>query len=403
MVTQPAGPKLAGYIYQFHRALYRVFSSEYENGAFSIETEDDVVEINHLDSGEIEIIFEQDKANNQKTGQPYQNSSKNFWHTLHIWLDAMSKARESYDLITYCFVTNKAVGAKTLAMQLSDAHSSQEIALAISALTKKAKEIPISSEAKESSEKVINYPIESLEYLIKNLVTLDENGTKTGNSPQEATIQLLHIPISIQNRSVEIYQNLLGKLVQDCETAWKTQKNATFTKTPYANLLHELKSSFDLDRYVERSFLSSGYRQLMQKNKDIDHLFIQQLQRIGSPDESCDQALSHYWGFYSERIRLLDEGNVLEMDFEERNGELHERWLTYRNSAVRKSAGSPLTNTCYGEIYDNTLSPDYLAKIGRHNTSNSYFTSGNYHELANIIDNEFYIFWHNDFKKGGRP
>ena len=45
MVTTEASSKIAGYNFQFQRALYRLFSSESAETTVGIETDDDVVEI----------------------------------------------------------------------------------------------------------------------------------------------------------------------------------------------------------------------------------------------------------------------------------------------------------------------------------------------------------------------
>lgn len=106
MITDEASAKIAGYTFQFQRALYRIFSCETENTIIGIETDDDVVEVKQNVDGTIEIIFEQDKHSIQKSGHPFQDSSKNLWHTLHIWLDTMEEAQKKYKKIGYCFVTN---------------------------------------------------------------------------------------------------------------------------------------------------------------------------------------------------------------------------------------------------------------------------------------------------------
>lgn len=77
MATKEASSKMAGYVFQFERALYRLFSSETEATTVGIETDDDVVEITRDENGEIYIEFEQDKHSVQSSGHPYKDNSAN--------------------------------------------------------------------------------------------------------------------------------------------------------------------------------------------------------------------------------------------------------------------------------------------------------------------------------------
>lgn len=115
MITQEASSKFLGFLYQIERVLYRIFSSEHSLAVFAVETADDVVEEITYSNGKLHIIFEQDKHSIALNSQPYQDSNKNLWHTLHIWLSTIDEYKNKYEKITYCLVTNKSVGEKTLA------------------------------------------------------------------------------------------------------------------------------------------------------------------------------------------------------------------------------------------------------------------------------------------------
>lgn len=148
MVTQEASSKFLGFLYQFERALYRIFSAEFDSAVFGIEAADDVVEEITFNNNQLHVSFEQDKhALDTNSGQPYQDSSKNLWHTFHIWLSGMEDAREKYNSITYCLVTNKNVGTNTIASLVSEANESEQIENALRTLKLKAK--TISSDVRE--------------------------------------------------------------------------------------------------------------------------------------------------------------------------------------------------------------------------------------------------------------
>ncbi|HGJ6192767.1 TPA: hypothetical protein ACJXMH_002461, partial [Salmonella enterica subsp. enterica serovar Kinondoni] len=196
MVTQEASSKFLGFLYQIERALYRIFASEHNSAIFGIETADDVVEEISFDDGQLHVSFEQDKHTLGTSGQPYQDSSKNLWHTIHIWLSAMKGAREKYEEITYCLVTNKNVGENTLANLFSTAQTDEQIKAALGELRKQAN--TITGEVKEIAEQVLSYSEDDLEFLIKNIILLDNHGTNSGLSIKSATINLLHLPSEIK-------------------------------------------------------------------------------------------------------------------------------------------------------------------------------------------------------------
>lgn len=395
MVTKDASLKLAGYIYQFHRALYRIFSSEHNSVVFGIETEDDIVEKITFDNGKIEINFEQDKHTTNKTGQPFQDSSKNLWHTLHIWLHAMEKTRKKYDNVCYCLVTNKQIGASTLAKQLSEANSDQQVAAAINALKDHAK--TLKSSAKEIAAQVLTYSEECLIFLIKNIETLDKHGTDSGAPPKEATIQLLHLPEELQSKAEDIYSSLLGQLVELCQTSWTAKQSVILVKTPFFNRLQAEISKARLRAYIDQPLFSTTYKELLEQDND-DHLFIKQLQRLGLPSKWCNVALNHYWGFYAERVRLQIEGNILPSDWNGRSDNLYQRWLQIKMNHELKAKEDPPSIDTFKDIYTATLDPDFRAPLGAYPTENGYFTSGNYHDLANKSTHEMFVYWHIDYE-----
>lgn len=76
--------KIAGYIFQFQRALFRLLSSDFSNLVVCIEPEDDVVEIILNNQLSPKINLEQDKHTVNLDKNTYQYSSKNDWNSLHM-------------------------------------------------------------------------------------------------------------------------------------------------------------------------------------------------------------------------------------------------------------------------------------------------------------------------------
>lgn len=396
MVTQEASSKFLGFLYQIERALYRIFASEHDSAVFGIETADDVVEEISFNNGQLHVSFEQDKHALDISGQPYQDSSKNLWHTLHIWLSTMKGAREKYEEISYCLVTNKNVGANTLANLLSKAQTDEQIKIALGELRKQAD--AITGAVKEITKQVLNYSEDDLNFLVKNIVLLDNHGTISGLETKRATINLLHLPSEIKKHSETIYQSLLGLIVDKCQSAWKAKQPIELTKEPFFNLLHAESSKIKRRNFIDQPMFKTSYKEYLE-NDGTSHTFIKQLQDIGQSADACIHALSNYWAFYAERVRLLDIGEVSPSAWEDRDDELYNRWLNIKFSLPESENTHEKKLSYFQKIYSETMSPNYKASLDGNDTDNSYFTIGNYHELANNPEKKSFIYWHNSYKK----
>jgi len=395
MVTAGAGSKIAGYTFQFQRALYRLISSETET-TVGIETDDDVTEIKRYSNGEIQIIFEQDKHSIKSSGHPFQDGSRNLWHTLHIWLDSMDSMRQKYKNISYCLVTNKEVTARAFATKLGGASKKSEIDECIKEIRAR------SSEAKgsgaDSIKAVAGFPDDRLYFLIENLKLMDEYATASGVDPKEATIKLFQLPPDLNNKSQDIYSSILGLLVDTCQTAWIGKQPVWIDKSAVTLRLHSEISAHRMTRYVDRPLMSTPFKDLLNKNGN-DHLFLRQLQQLGINNEACDRALCHYWGFYAERVRLQEQGDVLPTAWNDRDEQLHQRWQTIGDNVKLEADSSVNEEVLNKKVLVNTLDPDYLAKLGMNDTNNTYFTTGNYHDLANKPEHACFVHWHSSFAK----
>ncbi|CND06141.1 ABC-three component system protein [Yersinia pseudotuberculosis] len=396
MITQEASSKFLGFLYQIERALYRIFASEHDSAVFGIETADDVVEEITFSDGQLQVFFEQDKHALDTSEQPYQNSSRNLWHTLHIWLSTMKDTREKYAEVSYCLVTNRKVGENTLANLLSKAKTDEQINTVLGEL-KKQGEI-ITGSVKEVVNQVFNYSDDELKFLIRNTVLLDSHGTTSGLETKTATINLLHLSSEVKEYSDEIYQSLLGFIVDKCQSAWKVKKPVELTKEPFFNLLHSETIKIKRRNFIDQPMFKTSYKEYLE-NDDDSHTFIRQLQDIGQNTDACTHALSNYWAFYAERVRLQETGEIPPSSWEERNDELYNRWLNIKFSFPEPESTPENRLLYFQEIYRGTMNSNYKASINGNNTENSYFTIGNYHALANYPEEELFVHWHDNYKK----
>jgi hypothetical protein len=388
VVTVEASSKIAGYIFQFERALYRLFSSETENPVIGIETDDDVVELKYDADGSINIIFEQDKNSVQDSVHPFQDSSKNLWHSLHIWLDVLEDTRKKYKNVSYCLVTNKEVPNRTFATKLGIANNETEINNCIKEIRQRASK----AEGKNalSINAVAEFSDENLYFLIENLKLMDEFGTSSGNHPKTATIQLFQLPPHLQDKGEDFYQSLLGLLVDTCKTGWEQKQQVWVEKSLFTKRLYTEIAACGRKRFCENPIFSTSYKKYLE-NDTINHLFLRQLHHLKINEKHCKYALGHYWGFYAENVRLRVEGDVLPSAWDARNQLLYERWKSIGMSVETEAEESISEDRLARSIFSRTLDGNYTAPLDGHPTSHPYFTSGNYHDLANKTDHDCFI------------
>ena len=395
MATVSAGPKIVGFTYQFHRALYVLFASEV-SAVVGVETDDDVVAVKTSPDGTVEVTFEQDKHSVQVDGHPFQDSSYNLWHTLHIWLEALPGLRTTYTRARFCLVTNKDVTETALARAFGDAQSDEQVKECIARIREAAASASSESEVHKTIRAVADFSQDDLSYVISNLELLDGHGTNYHIHPRDATIQLFHLPPEMEGKGDEIYASLLGLLIKQCEDAWLDRKAAWIDKAPLARRLQAEIAECRMSRLLELPLLSVPYRELI-KNDRASHLFMRQLQHVGFPETACLRALSHYWAFYAERIRLEAEGDILPSAWDSRNDQLHQRWQGIaEQTALIEHAASDLDLARM--ILVKTLDSSYTAPLGKQPTTHPYFTSGNYHDLANDATQRWFVHWHDQFE-----
>ncbi|WP_175692295.1 ABC-three component system protein [Burkholderia ambifaria] len=396
MITAEAGTKIAGYTYQFQRALYRLFSSVHGNILIGVETGDDVVELRMNEDGTIVAVFEQDKHTIKEGGQPYADGSKNLWHTIHIWLHSAERAKEQYREVRYCLVTNKPVPDKAMARRLSDATAPEDVDACIAEIREKSAETDEND--KSEIDAVSGFDDESLRFVIGRIELVDSSGTVDGVPLKDATIHLFHLTDDLIEKGEDIYRGLLGQLVDCCQSAWVNREPAWLQKAPFAERLQSEINAYRVDRYLERSLASIAWRDY-HKGDAKDLLFIAQLQHLQLSDDYCTRALSHYWSFYSERIRLLQAGIVLQRAWNARDGALHQRWQSIRDEHLEfeEVADTGNSMTAAKRIARDTLSGDHRAPLGGRETSEPYFTLGHYHDLANRQEDDVFVYWHDAF------
>ncbi|NTX20238.1 ABC-three component system protein [Burkholderia cepacia] len=412
-----AAPTIVAFTFQFERALYSLFLGHSKRTQIGIETLDDVAELTRNADGSVDARLEQDANTVQSAGQPFQDSSYKLWHTLRVWLSHINALRAKYSDVQFCLVTNAKVPEKALARVLSDAKSDAQVEAAVSALRAQAHAVVAKkkpkatansasktktktkkiSSAKAEAEAVLNHDDDDLSYLVRGLELLDNGGTNSISQPREATIELFQLPSALVGQGEEVYQYLLGIAVDTCRQAWTAGETAWLSPQVFRDHLHNERDRRFLYKYLDRPMMHVDFKNLVAKG-GREFFFLKQLSRLDIPPRIIDRHLEKYWAFYVERVRLEKEG-FNQVDWEAREDTLHQRWQDCRDNAVMESmtrAGATPEEVGVRTL-TKTLDENFKAALGRHETANSYFTHGHYHQMANEPDGRFFVYWHPEY------
>lgn len=379
MATSPATGSVSGYLYQFQYALYRLMHASADS-LIGVETEDDVTEIKHTKNG-VEMAFTQAKFSLQSNGQPIGNRSRNFWHTLHIWLELADKHPNAKK--EFYFLTNREVPADAIVRRLADA----EDAGAAKEVIKELREAgdAVNEKAATAAAAVLNYSDAELAALILHVNLIDNDTPDGERAMREATIDLFQLHDGQAELGNQIYEALLGMLVERCRTAWLSKQPANFNKSPFANRLQREVIAHRRRRYVEQPFHSLALQEYLSQDHN-DLAFLRQIEHLGLTKKDWERALNDYWGFYAERVRLREIGEILPDEWTTRDEALHRRWEDICDAHEQ-------TQNRQHDIYSNTVKSEYHGPLGSGVSAHAYFTAGNYHALANGENARWPLCW----------
>lgn len=393
MKEPDASPSAAGYGYQYERALYRIFNAPNVQTRFGIETADDVEEISQSPTG-TRRVSEQAKLSVQPRKNPLQDSSKNLWKTLRIWLGGLAAARQEHDELEYMLVTNRILKKGTLAMQLSEASSKQEVAQAVIALRNHAS--GMTGKAGEIAQEVVSFSDADLEFLVGRMRV--EDGQFNAQMKQRI-IASLHLPEDALASSDSIYYGLVGFLFNQCQETWIVREPFWTSAQPYYNQRQALVNAFINGPWEPLPFEKTEFSEWAQKIDSADMLFMGQLNKLSVPNDLLMEQFSFFCAAYSERIRLLDSGRVLLGDFDSAERALSDRWRSI-GSAHRLTTGKSVDQfdiQDYNAVLAKTLFPEtFPMKVGRMSSSAQYLFSGTYHRMVNGVETQSPIHWHRD-------
>jgi len=389
MDNTEASASIAGYGFQFERALYRIFHSTHRKALFGIETTDDVAEIIPKKGGTLSIL-EQDK-HTRTDKNPVQDSSRNLWNSLKNWLNKLDALKSEHAEIRFVLITNGTVTKTALASKLSNAKTDEEIAEALKALKSQAKKL--TKEVKVIGTEVVNFDEALLKYVIANFELVDE---MQPDDLKEAIYTALQLPSHLEKHQDLILDNLTGRLFNDCLDVWRKKEPFWTTSDVYFTRKQLLFEFYSADDWSARSQENTDYKKLMHENEHLLLPFMAQLREIGIMDRTIEKEIGHYWATYSERSRLLKLGKVLNEDFDSLEEKFCKEWDGVREHYSNEES-LPLEDFSakdHKKVYLRILPPDNCeVSMGRLKAKHPYFYHGTHHHQVNDDGTKHPIHW----------
>lgn len=367
---------------QFLRALDWLARAPVE-ARVGLETGDDVV----VEGSEGRQVSEQDKSSVKLVGHPFTDRSTALWKTLAIWA-SQAQAGEHSDATLLLLVTNRPV-PECLARRLSDANERSAITSCVEELLQVASDPPEPLALSCSVLRTLGRP--ALGELVRRIHLCDGSELPIDSQATQVAAQL-HFPRTLGDPLV-LLDALLGWLHRTCYVLWSQGKQAWIERSQFDHQYHAIVFQIRRDRTSERAarLIPLDPADLAQSRA---RSFVRQLLLVDADDSDIDNAIASYLRFGTERLRLIEAGDITETDWDDFFGNLFERWqriARQHQGLMTREDAKEIGRAILRTTADNGFRADLAGK----RTSSEYFTAGGYHRLAD----DSTIWWHPAYQR----
>lgn len=404
-MTDSAKGSISGYLYQFDRAFLLLCDITDENGYISIEKVDDVAV--HSENGTI-IIAEQDKNSIAESGSTFQDTSKDLWRTIEIWINKIKLSIFDSKTKFYCS-TNKTIPKKSLLRFMYDNKISIEVILIkINDIKKKQEKKLIKYKEKDNKKgthiskilTLIDYALEhkkELTIIIKNLEIYDKTDLR------KEIISKLRISTYGEDKQNTIYSNIYGWILSICNNKWNNNSDVEISKKDFDFQYQRNLTSPSIINAIFRAKKEINIDNVKFETKK-DEIFVKQINFLNTNRRSKEifirNAIEDFLRYEIEHTYIINKGNIIKEDFIDFINVCKTKWETYYYSTVTKEIEeytdeemNELGIKVYTHII-NDLNVQFQNDIN-FNTDNIYIKNGSFLKLSNIPEIGWHPNWEN--------
>ncbi len=375
----------AGSMFQPVRALHWLATAP-RGATVGVETEDDVTVL--LESGgKTRKIREQDKTSTQDKSLPYGDKSESLWNTLAIWVNAVKSGEVELEFTQFFLVTNKDIRANGLALQMSKADNETKASECYNRLVTIRSTMKGGSKVDQKAKEVMALGKEDLCKLIHQ-ITCEKFSAVLGSKDRAEIASKFHLT-ERESHDIIIDQ-LIGWLSTTLISMWNNGKPGWIHREAMDNQLDRLRGELRRKR-----FRASPARELLiseeEKNKQIEKLFVKQLEIISAEEDIAYEAIVDFIRCGKEKLRFAQEGKLTGADWDEFHTKLEEKWKTiFRLYKLEEHIPEEKLGQ---KVFHKTMAIEE-PRVGEVETE-QYLVKGSYHHLSN----ELSVGWHPKYKK----
>ncbi|WP_346238686.1 ABC-three component system protein [Niabella insulamsoli] len=340
MADLAPGP-MAGYLFQFEKALSLLASLENSSEAVSVEVFDDVA---IQDGSGLVILSLQAKHSISPNGTTFEDTSVALWRTLQIWIQKLKDGTFTRATKFVC-ATNKRIDKDALLRKITilDFDTVKaEINDLLTLQKEKLKSVIEKGEKGPSIKKnieLIQFALDNLlEFeIVKNNLSIEDNIT-----PQQKFFVSIHMAnkaYSDEARS-QTFETMYGWIIKSSKAKWLNSEHAVFTKQEFETRLSLCFKNPSIINALFRAKKKLGSLDSTDVDSLRKELFIKQIEDIKRNKEAVqrkiDRAISDYFCHGIEMSYIITQGNLTKEDFDEFAERCFEKWQICFDAHVTK-------------------------------------------------------------------
>ncbi len=408
MKDSAKGP-LAGYLFQFEKALLMLSDLEKDDDYISIEDVDDIA--THKENGTV-LITAQAKNSICNSGTTFEDTSTALWRTIQIWIDKLEKKIFNNGTMFICS-TNKIIPKTSLLHKIKDLPI-DDLMIEIQTLLKNQKEKLTKDRLDKSKGNSIKKTIELIEFAIskmtyfeiikKNIVIEDNENVK------EKFFNKLHLSTKSYSDTQKdsIFHSFYGWITDNSNSKWKNGYEARITKNNFNEKHFQVFNNPSIINAVFRTKESLGViteNEILNKRKD---LFVRQIEDINRKKDAKERIIkAAILDFIYSDIELsyiITKGDFTETDFDEFLQQCQEAWQLCYDEQITKEIdeySDEEKNSLAIKIYDTIMNRiEIKFKTGYcFNPNNKYVRNGSFLKLSNIPTVGWHPEWEEKYKE----
>lgn len=391
---------ISGFLFQFEQALLSL-SALQKDECITVEAVDDIA-VQKLGGP---ILVSMQAKHSMSCNSSFRGNSKDVWRTLQIWVEKLNSEIFTKDTKFIC-ISNVPVSTTSILHKLSGINDKEKILLLIN---------PIRAELEQSPSNVNNQKIKDIiDFIITNIglfaIVCQNLTIKKVENLKEQIISNCNCDINsyTQYQLDSIYEELYGWFIERCQSYWKQNTDASFTKSIFSQKLtsilrgkHNAKLVFRAQDNVKSGIttdLLSGAR---------DRIFCKQLADLfENPDAATpilEQAIDDLLCSEIEIVKIIDDGVHTKSDFEEFKARCLKECLRRFSLKYNRNSSS------YSEVEKNEMAKHLYEAIIEQiqipfdksfnfTYENKYVQNGTIYQLTDMPTFGWHIDWKSKYK-----